>query len=193
MPKPVLCPVCSTGLTSHPNIRCSSGCAPVRVFGVAGHTLLPTFVEAIDLISQTLHDSWGSEAYRAATAHGVSSSVIQQHVEIAISKASFVREQTSKVGLAGFRADFVDTKGHVIVEVERGKTIDNNMDMLDMWKCHVHPTATHLILVVPVWYETGKSVSVVRASTFAKVCNRLELFFRPENLTNVKATAIIGY
>jgi len=83
--------------------------------------------------------------------------------------------------------------GEIMVEVERGKTLDNNMDMLDMWKCHVHPNAKYLILVVPVWYYTGKERERFVGSRFAKVCQRLQLFFREGNETNVLGVGIIGY
>ena len=38
----------------------------------------------------------------------------------------------------------------IILEVERGKTTINNMDLLDFWKCHICVHAHYLILVVPV-------------------------------------------
>ena len=31
----------------------------------------------------------------------------------------------------------LDNKSGIIMEVERGKTIANNMDLLDIWKCHI--------------------------------------------------------
>ena len=38
----------------------------------------------------------------------------------------------------------------IIFEVERGKAVTNNMDLLDLWKCHICREASHLILVVPM-------------------------------------------
>lgn len=193
MARRVLCPVCSESSVTHPEIRCANGCAPVRIYGESRATGLERFKLAVRMISSELNTSWGSDEYLAATGHGVSSSVIQAHVERAIVSLGFNKERRNRIGLAGFVPDFTDADEKVMVEVERGKTIDNNMDMLDMWKCHVHPTASHLILVVPVWYQTGKDHPKVKGATFAKVCNRIGLFFEPQNLTNVAATAVIGY
>ena len=37
----------------------------------------------------------------------------------------------------------------IILEVERGKTTINNMDLLDFWKCHICAHADYLFLMVP--------------------------------------------
>ena len=37
----------------------------------------------------------------------------------------------------------------VILEVERGKTTINNMDLLDFWKCHICEHASYLFLMAP--------------------------------------------
>ena len=37
----------------------------------------------------------------------------------------------------------------IIVEVERGRARDGNMDLLDLWKAHVSPLAHFLFLVLP--------------------------------------------
>jgi hypothetical protein len=39
--------------------------------------------------------------------------------------------------------------GGILLEVERGKALTNNMDLLDLWKCHICREAHHLFLVVP--------------------------------------------
>lgn len=193
MPRTVTCPVCRLRQVSYPQITCEGGCVPVLTFGKPTEQTLPSFQLARDSIAETLHRIWGSEDYVRATEHGVSSSSMQALVQESIASLGFATEQHNRVGLAGFKPDFIDTESRVIIEVERGKTIDNNMDMLDMWKCHVHPTATHLILVVPVWYQTGVDVVTVKAATFARVCGRIGLFFESGNETNVRAAAIIGY
>ena len=36
------------------------------------------------------------------------------------------------------------------MEVERGKTTTNNMDLLDIYKCHICEEANHLFLFVPI-------------------------------------------
>ncbi|HET8570130.1 MAG TPA: hypothetical protein VFM93_14215, partial [Candidatus Limnocylindria bacterium] len=48
----------------------------------------------------------------------------------------------------------VGTTG-VLLEVERGKTITNNMDMLDFWKCHLCAHANYLFLLVPQLLRHG--------------------------------------
>lgn len=37
----------------------------------------------------------------------------------------------------------------ILLEVERGKTTINNMDLLDFWKCHICNHANYLFLMVP--------------------------------------------
>ncbi len=78
----------------------------------------------------------------------------------------------------------------ILLEVERGKTLANNMDLLDMWKCHICSAADYLFLVVPKRRPTAKGVSTV---IFDRVCDRLEPLFRPPNCVNVEAAFVFGY
>jgi len=90
------------------------------------------------------------------------------------------------------RPDFfcaVDDTG-ILLEVERGKTTDNNMDMLDMWKCHICPLARFLFLVVPQ-IKQGKSGR--RQRPFDRVSKRLSAFFEPDNYVHVDAVFLFGY
>ena len=129
--------------------------------------------------------------FHSANALGASSRHIQDLLTPSLLELGFVSERSSKSGLAEFRPDFTKTasKGGILVEIERGKTLDNNMDMLDLWKTHIHPEASHLILIVPVWYVTTNTVR----STFSSVCRRMQPFFFEENRTNVKTLHVIGY
>jgi len=77
-------------------------------------------------------------------------------------------------------------RGGIILEVERGRTINNNNDLLDFWKCHICAEANHLILVVP------QNVSHT-SNIYKIVCRRLALFFEEPNYTNVDTVTIIGY
>ena len=77
-------------------------------------------------------------------------------------------------------------KGGIILEVERGRTVNNNNDLLDFWKCHICKEANHLILIVP------KHVSHTR-NIYKKVKERLAFFFEKKNYTNVESVHIIGY
>jgi hypothetical protein len=148
---------------------------------------------------ESLH---GTPAYVAAIAQGTHSGVFQSLLRPTLLELGFREEVKSRSGEAAFRPDFLldHPEGGIMVEVERGKTIDNNMDMLDMWKCHVHESARHLILVVPVWYVKHKHDPVTkvevgedRTPTFAKVCRRMSRFFVEGNETNVRCLHVVGY
>ena len=39
--------------------------------------------------------------------------------------------------VAGLRPDYFHPTAGILLEVERGKTHMNNMDLLDMWNCHI--------------------------------------------------------
>lgn len=145
---------------------------------------------AEDLVS-ILQKMQGTEEYKLVTALGASSCKIQSLIGESLKNRGYSPEVRSTFGLAGFRPDFIkemDDDG-VMVEVERGKTIDNNMDMLDFWKCHIHPGIHHLILVVPVWYSTQRSVK----ANFSSVCRRMAPMFEAANLTNVWTLNVVGY
>jgi hypothetical protein len=79
----------------------------------------------------------------------------------------------------------------IILEVERGKTTINNMDLLDFWKCHLCPQAHYLFLMVPKALRQNESMSP--RNEFATVDRRLAYFFKSENYTNVRALCLFGY
>jgi hypothetical protein len=79
----------------------------------------------------------------------------------------------------------------ILLEVERGKTTTNNMDLLDFWKCHLCRHADYLFLMVPQALRHNDLMTPKRE--YASVVKRLETFFRPGNLTNVRAVHIFGY
>jgi len=81
-------------------------------------------------------------------------------------------------------------KSGVIMEVERGKTLPNNMDLLDVWKCHICEEANYLFLVVPQFRQTKKGT---KTDTFTKVTDRIRSFFQEKNYINVDAVFIFGY
>ena len=78
----------------------------------------------------------------------------------------------------------------LIMEVERGKTTANNMDLLDIWKCHLCDKADYLLLVVPV---LRRSANGSAQKIFEHVVNRIGTFFEETNYVNVDACFIIGY
>lgn len=79
----------------------------------------------------------------------------------------------------------------ILLEVERGKTTINNMDLLDFWKCHICEHANFLFLLVPKELRQNDTMSPRRE--YAAVCNRLQSFFIPGSYTNVDAAFIYGY
>ncbi len=94
---------------------------------------------------------------------------------------------------AGLRPDYYREVGDtgILLEVERGKTTTNNMDLLDFWKCHLCRHADYLFLLVPQELRHNDTMSPKRE--FASVVKRLESFFHPGNYTNVLAAYIFGY
>lgn len=94
---------------------------------------------------------------------------------------------------SGLRPDYYMPVGDsgILLEVERGKTTINNMDLLDFWKCHICTSAHYLFLLVPqilIQSETGR---VTRP--YAAVAKRMASFFVPGNETNVRALHVFGY
>ena len=127
----------------------------------------------------------------------VSSGVVQK---IFLEKATELGFKDESIGLFGeyanrkLRPDYflrLQTTG-ILMEVERGKTNDNNMDFLDFWKCHICKHADYLYLCVPKVLKQNASVKTVKRP-FQKVVLNMEPFFMTENSTNVKGMVIIGY
>ncbi|WP_104105473.1 hypothetical protein [Nocardioides sp. 616] len=82
-------------------------------------------------------------------------------------------------------------KSGVLLEVERGKTTTNNMDLLDMWKCHLCRHADFLFLMVPQALKHNHGMTPKRE--YSAVVKRLGTFFMDGNATNVRAVHIFGY
>lgn len=81
--------------------------------------------------------------------------------------------------------------GGIILEVERGKTTINNMDLLDFWKCHICPVANVLFLMVPQALRQNETMSP--RNEYQTVGRRLQSFFIPGNYTRVEALFLFGY
>src|SRR5688572_26402933 len=113
----------------------------------------------------------------------------------------FVREmgfENEKAGLFvaaefALRPDYFLRLGDsgILLEVERGKTITNNMDLLDFWKCHLCRHAHYLFLLVPVALRQNPTMSP--RNEFAAVARRLQRFFVAGNYTNVRGLCLFGY
>ncbi|MCB0320040.1 MAG: hypothetical protein KDD60_03885 [Bdellovibrionales bacterium] len=78
----------------------------------------------------------------------------------------------------------------VILEVERGKTTMNNMDLLDIWKCHICQRADYLFIMVP---HSRPSANGTQLRHYHSVQQRLATFFTPQNHINVEVVFIYGY
>jgi hypothetical protein len=113
-----------------------------------------------------------------------------------MNELGFKNEKTglfSKYKTSALRPDYykkLDQSKGIIVEVERGKTIANNMDMLDIWKCHICEEANYLFLIVPQIRQTERGTKDI---IYNKVIDRLESFFEKNNYLNIDAVVIFGY
>lgn len=83
------------------------------------------------------------------------------------------------------------TTNGILLEVERGKTTTNNMDLLDLWKCHVCRHADYLFLLVPQALRHNPTMTPKKE--FASVCKRMRSFFMEGTYTNVRGLHIFGY
>ena len=98
----------------------------------------------------------------------------------------------AEMSVSALRPDFYRPLGRtgIIAEVERGKTITNNMDLLDLWKCHICPNADFLFLIVPMDRRSEDGTSI---RAFEQAARRLGTFFEPRNYVHVEATFLFGY
>lgn len=123
--------------------------------------------------------------------HGVQACIIDHAKELGFQSEK--KRLFSKYKTAGLRPDYFlglsEGRG-IILEVERGKILANNMDLLDLWKCHICDEAQYLFLMVPI-VRPDKNGKTTKA--FAKVVDRMDSFFRKENYTNVFGLFIFGY
>ncbi len=126
---------------------------------------------------------------------GASSMSIQ---ELVLRKALELGFEDEKMGLfanygvPGLRPDYYCRVGNtgILLEVERGKTTSNNMDLLDLWKCHICEHAEYLFLLVP---QARPSANGTVLRHFRYVQKRLAVFFEPKNYVNVNAVHLFGY
>jgi hypothetical protein len=134
-------------------------------------------------------------AVRDANQPGRSSSAVQAVFVRQAMALGFVDE--SRTLFDGYesalRPDYFKPMGStgILLEVERGKTTMNTMDILDFWKCHICEHADYLFLMVPS--ELRQNQTMAPRREFASVLRRLSTFFRPGNETNVRGLVLIGY
>ena len=128
---------------------------------------------------------------------GAHSSLIQSIILKKAHELGFLDEST---GLfkdyenSRLRPDYYLKLGNtgILIEVERGKTNQNNMDFLDIWKCHICKHAHYLFIFVPVELRQNTSGKIV-GRPYEMVTKHLKTFFKPENYINVRGAVIVGY
>lgn len=135
-------------------------------------------------------------ALAQANQPGASSHAVQSVILPAATALGFASERKGlyQGSVPGLRPDFYRKVGEasgVLLEVERGKTTTNNMDLLDFWKCHLCEHAHYLFLFVPCELKHSESASLKRE--FESVRRRLGAFFLPRNVTNVRGLFLFGY
>jgi len=131
----------------------------------------------------------------AANRPRVASQTVQSAFGPAAKALGFESERTGLFAdtIAGLRPDYFLAMGTtgILLEVERGKTTTNNMDLLDFWKCHICGVAHYLFLLVPRELRHNDEMSPKRE--FETVARRLKPFFEPDRYTNVRGLCLFGY
>ena len=124
-----------------------------------------------------------------------SSSAIQDALIDEAERMGFVSERRglfAQYETSGIRPDYYLKVGRsgVLMEVERGKTLANNMDLLDVWKCHICREADYLFLIVPKRRPRGSGKP---ESINTRVLKRIGTFFQRENYINVEGVFVFAY
>jgi hypothetical protein len=164
------------------------------------HGKFPNELKQVSLIAEQLRAYLETELVCIAIRevhklHG-SSQQVQSLLKDKLSELDFKSEKKGlfkEYKVPSLRPDFYREVGNsgILVEIERGKTIANNMDLLDIWKCHLCTQADFLFLVVPCERKNNKG-QVTR--TFDRVSKRMKTFFEPSNnYVNVEAVYLFGY
>jgi len=126
-----------------------------------------------------------------ASSHAIQKAILPQMLELGFTSEK--KQLFSEYKVGGLRPDYYKplSKGGILFEVERGKTIANNMDLLDIWKTHICTEANHLFLLVP---NIRVSKNQSEAKIFPSVKNRIETFFN-ENISaiDVDSVHLFGY
>ena len=161
--------------------------------------LFPEYLQA-NQIAASLHEHLCSpvvlEMIMAANAPRASSALIQAVFLAHAQQAGFRNEAKGlfkNYASSALRPDYYMAIGEsgILMEVERGKTTINNMDLLDFWKCHLCEHANFLFLMVP--RELRQNDSMAPRREFNTVAKRMATFFVPHNYTNVWGLWLFGY
>lgn len=153
-------------------------------------------VEISDKLLEHLNEPEARELLSAANMPGVSSAMVQSSFAQFTDGLGFISEAKGLFSTYDnklLRPDFyLPVKGSgILMEVERGKTTTNNMDLLDMWKCHLCDHADYLFLMVPQALRHNPAMTPKKE--YNAVVKRLGSFFLPQNYTNVRGLHVFGY
>lgn len=126
---------------------------------------------------------------------GASSAGIQDVILETATRLGFQNERKGLFAnylVPALRPDYFCRVGRtgILLEVERGKTTTNNMDLLDLWKCHICHHASYLFLLVP---QARPSANGTVLKHFSHVSKRLAPFFEEGNYVNVDGVFLFGY
>jgi hypothetical protein len=127
---------------------------------------------------------------------GASSAKVQAVLLAHLERLGFTSERKGlfkEMNVSGIRPDYFKALpgGGILFEVERGKTIANNMDLLDVWKTHICQEAQHLFLLVPNIRMTEKNKE---QKIFASVEKRVGTFFLEQtHPIDVESVHLFGY
>ena len=170
-----------------------------RVFlrpGLVESQNLNEVLETSRQVSEILKDQKVKDAIAEVHKFGASSHTVQKSILGQMESIGFVSEKKglfASYKVSGIRPDYFKpiAGGGILFEVERGKTIANNMDLLDVWKTHLCTEAMHLFLMVPNIRVTEKGGS---QKIFNTVENRIETFFLNESTPiDVHSVHLLGY
>jgi hypothetical protein len=125
-----------------------------------------------------------------ATSHAIQAAILKDMKNLGFSSER--KGLFNEFRVSGIRPDYYSSiGGGILFEVERGKTVANNMDILDIWKTHLCAEARHLFLLVPEVRVTEKGID---QRIFNTVENRIASFFeigvKPIDLDSVH---LFGY
>jgi hypothetical protein len=125
-----------------------------------------------------------------ATSHAVQGTILHEMEDLGFSSER--KGLFSNFKVSGIRPDYYSSiGGGILFEVERGKTIANNMDILDVWKTHICKEARHLFLLVPEVRATEKGSE---QRIFNTVENRIAAFFGNDvKPIDVDSVHLFGY
>lgn len=170
-----------------------------RVFLRPGLSDSQNLAETLNLSRQVfeiLTNNKVKDAIAEVHKFGASSHTVQKSILEQMESLGFISEKKglfASYKVSGIRPDYFKplTDGGILFEVERGKTIANNMDLLDVWKTHLCSEAKHLFLLVPKIRVTEKGSA---QKIFNTVENRIETFFLSGSTPiDVHSVHIFGY